>query len=165
MKKSVGILLGLTILLLSSTMFTGCAGACQRMDANGGIIGTYSGAWIVVKQSGGQITDVYKLDDVMVQSESGSDGWLFLDKNQNPVHIGGDMKAIRCNNEKTAVFDQYVEFHADIDLCTYKEKYEKVKGVKPVNIKDTSEFKPVSSLKGQHIEPGSIHQLAYINPR
>jgi hypothetical protein len=126
-------LFGLLILgvVIISVLTTSCAQTCQRIKADGSLIGTVSGPWVVIKQSGGVITDVFKLDDALVKSETGSDGWLFLDTNGNPVHIGGDMKAIRCNNEKSAVFEQYVEFHMDIDLCTYKEKVEKVKGLTP----------------------------------
>jgi hypothetical protein len=128
MKKNYGIFgfLMVTILLL----VTSCAQFHQKIKADGGFFGTYNGAWIVIKQSGGVITDVYKLDDALVKSEAGSDGWLFLDQNNNPVHIGGDMKAIRCNNDKISMFKQYEEFHMEIDLCTYKEKFEKVRGIK-----------------------------------
>jgi hypothetical protein len=123
---------GIVVLLLSvavTVLTSGCAQTCQRIKADGSVIGTVSGPWVVIKQSGGVITDVYKLDDALVKSEQGSDGWLFLDQDGNPVHIGGDMKAVRCNNDKAAVFDKYVEYHMDIDLCTYAEKYKKEKGI------------------------------------
>jgi hypothetical protein len=128
MKKYFGILvllIGTAVMLFTS----GCAQTCQRMKANGSVIGTVSGSWVVEKMSGGVITDVYKLEDALVKSEEGSDGWLFLDQNGNPVHLGGDMKAIRCTNDKQEVFDKYVEFHMDLDLCTYAEKYRSVKKV------------------------------------
>jgi hypothetical protein len=127
MKKSVGIL----ILLISSVVIlfsSGCAQTCQRIKANGSIVGTISGPWVVEKMSGGVITDVYILENALVKSEEGSDGWLFLDQNENPIHLGGDMKAIRCSNNKQAVFDQYVEYHMDLDLCTYAEKLQRLKG-------------------------------------
>lgn len=127
MKKRYGIL-GLLLVMISITILnTGCASTCQRIRANGSIIGSVSGPWVVEKMSGGVITDVYLLDEAAVKSELSSDGWIFTDKNGNPIHIGGDMKAIRCNNEKISLFSQYVEFHMDIDLCTYKEKVEKVR--------------------------------------
>ena len=60
----------------------------------------------------------------MVQSEEGSDGWLFLDQIGNPVHIGGDMKAIRVNKgNKEEIFSNYVEYHAEWDTITYQQKY------------------------------------------
>jgi len=128
MKKLYGIL-GLLLVMISVTILnSGCAGTCQRMSANGGVVGTYSGAWVVEKMSGGVITDVYILNDAIVLSEPGSDGWIFTDKNGNPVHIGGDMKAIRCNNSAGEVSAQYIEYHFDTDHCTYKEKFEKVRG-------------------------------------
>ncbi len=126
MKRVFGILSMLSLIV----MLSGCAGTCQRMKANGSVVGTTSGDWIVVKQSGGHITDVYKLDNVFVQSEAGSDGWLFVDQNDNATHIGGDMKAIRVSNRKTEIFDSYVEYHMEHDNMTYQEKYNLDKGIK-----------------------------------
>jgi len=107
-------------------LLDGCAGACQRIKANGSLIGSTKGDWIVVKESGGKITDVYKLEDVMVQSEASSDGWLFLDQNGNPVNIGGDMKAIRVVSNKQEVFDRYVEYHMEFEDISYREKFKLV---------------------------------------
>jgi hypothetical protein len=127
MKKYFGIMF-LFALVAVTVLTSGCAQTCQRIKADGSVLGTVSGVWVVEKMSGGVITDVYLLDDALVKSEEGSDGWLFLDRNGNPVHIGGDMKAIRCNNNPSEVSAQYVEYHMDIDHCTYKEKFEKVRG-------------------------------------
>ena len=126
MRKIFGILILFTIMVA----FAGCAGTCQRIKANGSIIGSVSGDWIVVKQSGGRITDVYKLEGVMVKSEEGSDGWLFLDQDGNPVHIGGDMKAIRVTTRKREIFAKYHEYHMEFEVQTYQElfgKYEEPK--------------------------------------
>jgi hypothetical protein len=128
MKKYYGIF-ALLLMVAFTTLSSGCSQTCQRIKADGSIIGTVSGAQVVVKQSGGVITDVFLLDNALVKSEAGSDGWLFLDQNGNPVHIGGDMKSIRCNNDKQEVFAQYVEYHQDVDRCTYIEKYNKSKGL------------------------------------
>jgi hypothetical protein len=138
--KTSNWLFGIMMIIIIGISFaaTSCAQFNQKVKADGGVFVTRNGAWVVEKTSGGVIMDVYILDDAIVKSEQGSDGWLFTDKNGNPVHIGGDMKAIRCNNEKTAVFNQYVEFHADVDLCTYKEKFDAVRGTKdpfPSNMK------------------------------
>ena len=123
MKKFVVILSIFAILVLTN----GCAGTCQRIKANGSIVGSISGDWIVIKQSGGRITDVYLLEDRMVKSEQGSDGWLFLDQNGNPVHIGGDMKAIRVTSGKQEMFDKYIEYHMEFETQTYQEKYASLK--------------------------------------
>ena len=129
--KTSNWLFGIMMILIVgiSLVTTSCAQTCQRIKADGSFFGTVNGAWVVVKQSGGVITDVYLLNDALVKSETGSDGWLFLDQNGNPVHIGGDMKAIRCNSDKREVFNKYVEYHQDIDRCSYIEKYNKVNGV------------------------------------
>jgi len=119
MKKLVLLFLLLTFIVLMN----GCAGSCQRIKANGSVVGTKNGNWIVIKQSGGIITDVYKLENTLVMSEAGSDGWLFLDCNGNPVHLGGDMKAIRLNTgDKDKIFDKYVEYHLEFEDVTYSEK-------------------------------------------
>jgi hypothetical protein len=100
-----------------------CAGACQRIKANGSLIGSIKGDWIVEKQSGGVITDVYLLENVMVASEQGSDGWLFLDQDGNPVNIGGDMKAIRVTSNKQEMFSKYIEYHMEFDTLTYQQRW------------------------------------------
>jgi hypothetical protein len=120
MKKFAVILSIFAILVLTN----GCAGTCQRMKANGSIVGSVKGDWVVVKQSGGRITDVFLLEDVMVQSEQGSDGWLFVDQQGNATHIGGDMKAIRVEpRNKQEMFSKYHEYHMEFESQTYQEKY------------------------------------------
>jgi hypothetical protein len=124
MKKSILIIAGLAILLsVISVSLNSCASSCQRIKANGSIIGSTNGDWIVIKQSGGRITDVYLLESVMVQSEQGSDGWLFLDQDGNPTHIGGDMKAIRVSGNKQRLFSKYHEYHMEFEVKTYGELY------------------------------------------
>jgi len=115
-------ILRVLMLLVITVSLAGCAGTCQRWKANGSIIGTTNGDWIVIKQSGGITTDVYLLNNVFVQSEPGSDGWLFIDNNQNAVHIGGDMKAMRVDSNKEKIFNSYFEYHAEWDTCTYKDR-------------------------------------------
>jgi hypothetical protein len=129
MKKLVNILM-LFVMMLA---FSSCASTCQRMKANGAVVGSISGDWIVIKQSGGKITDVFKLENIMVQSEGQSDGWLFIDRDGNPVHIGGDMKAIRVTNNKKAVFDSYIEYHMEHDSLTYQDKYKYYRKIFPIN--------------------------------
>lgn len=122
MKKVL--LLSMVLLLVgSSVMFQGCAKWKQKIKSDGALIGSTTGDWVVIKQSGGITTDVYKLEDVMVQSETTSDGWLFVDQNDNAVHIGGDMKAIRVDKNKELIFSKYVEYHQEFDTLTYKERY------------------------------------------
>jgi len=102
-------------------MMTGCAKTCNRMNANGGIIGAHNGDWVVVTYSGNHITDVWKMTDVMVQSEEGSDGWLFVDATGNAVHVGGNTKAIRVNDKASAKWDSYVEYHSEFTNETYQQ--------------------------------------------
>lgn len=121
MKK---LLLILTVSVIMTT-FTGCARFFNKVDADGSLIGSTAGDWIVIKQSGGHITDVWKLEEQFVQSEPGSDGWLFIDQDGNPVHVGGDMKAIRIKNKKDDIFDSYIEYHMEHDSLTYAQRFAK----------------------------------------
>ncbi|MCC6323615.1 hypothetical protein IT400_02360 [Candidatus Nomurabacteria bacterium] len=104
-------------------MFSSCARFSNQIDSDGALIGTTKGDWIVIKQSGGVITDVWKLEEQFVQSEQGSDGWLFVDQNGNPVHVGGDMKAIRVNKNKEEIFSNYMEYHMEHDSLSYMQRY------------------------------------------
>ena len=113
MKK---VLLGIII----SLSFISCAKWSNRVDANGGIIGSHNGDWVVVTYSGNHITDVWKMRNVMVQSEQGSDGWLFV-TNGNAIHVGGNAKAIRVNNETAAKWEDYKEYHSEFTDLTYQE--------------------------------------------
>ena len=110
----------LTIVLLIS--MSSCAKLQNKIDSDGQLIGSKAGSWIVIKQSGGIITDVWLLRNKMVQSEENSDGWLFKDENDNPVHVGGDMKAIRVNNNEEKLFSLYIEYHMEFDSLRYHER-------------------------------------------
>ena len=119
MKKiTLFLLVSLAIVMLT---LNSCAKSCQRIQANGSIVGSTHGDWVVIKQSGGIITDVYLLRNTMVLSKEASDGWLFIDQNGNPVHLGGDMKAIRVEGDKS-IFDKYIEYHLEFETISYSEK-------------------------------------------
>ncbi len=110
-------------LIGAAVLSTGCAKYWDRNAADGGMFTTTKAPYIVIKQSGGVITDVYKLDDAMVQSEVGSDGWLFLDNKGRPVHIGGDMRTIRLDGKRDPLWNCYNEFHMEFENQTYQEKF------------------------------------------
>ncbi len=107
-------------ILAMIVMMTGCARTCNRITANGSVIGATDGDWIVVTYSGNTITDVWKMSNVMVQSEEGSDGWLFVDDHGNAVHVGGNTKAIRVNDKTGAQWDKYVEYHSEFFKMSYQ---------------------------------------------
>ena len=96
---------------------SGCAKLDNAIARDGGLWGSYKGDWIVVKYSGGKITDVWKLKDVMVQSEEHSDGWVFQDNAGNVFNLGGDTKAIRVKEAK--LWDQYREYHMEFSTDPY----------------------------------------------
>ena len=117
MKKTLLFLVGIIVIT-----FTSCAKWSNEVDRDGSFLGSTTGDWIVIKQSGGVITDVYMLEDVMVQSENNSDGWLFKDQVGNIVNIGGDCKAIRIKGNKAEMFNKYVEYHMEFDSLTYQQR-------------------------------------------
>jgi len=112
-----------TVLLVVCLMFLGCAKFWDGVDAKGSIIGSIKAPYIIVNQSGGKIMDVYKLQSAIVQSPEGSDGWLFLDANDNPVYLGGDVKTIRLNKASGETWDKYHEYHMEFESKTYRELY------------------------------------------
>jgi hypothetical protein len=108
--------------LASVLLLASCAKTCDQTKAQGGFFTSSKAPYVVIKQSGGTITDVYKLEDAIIQSEAGSDGWLFLDQNNRPVHIGGDMKSIRFNSTNDSLWSQYMEYHMEHDSLTYQQR-------------------------------------------
>lgn len=120
-KKMLGILFVMVLIALS-----GCARLSDSTKAKGGIIGSYKAPYIIISQSGGEIMDVYKLNDAIVQSPSGSDGWLFLDQNENPIYVGGDVKTIRLKSTNDELWSKYNEYHMEFETISYREKYHKL---------------------------------------
>lgn len=108
-------------LLAMILLFSGCAKTCNKRTANGGLFGSYPGDWIVVTYSGNHITDVWKMSNVMVQSEEHSDGWLFVDDHNNAIHVGGNTKAIRVNDKDAAQWNKYVEYHFEFNKVPYQQ--------------------------------------------
>lgn len=109
----------LVLLLLAMLVFCGCAKMQDQATANGGWFTSSRGDYIIRNDSGGKIMDVWKLKNVIVQSEHGSDGWLFVDPAGNAIHLGGDVKIIRVNNAPD--WDKYKEYHAEFETKTYQE--------------------------------------------
>lgn len=108
--------------VIASLFLTSCASFWNKVDSDGSLVGNTKGSWIVVKQSGGIITDVWKLEDCFVQSEENSDGWLFVNQDGDPTHVGGDMKAIRVKTNEREKFDKYFEYHMEFDTLTYTQR-------------------------------------------
>ncbi len=113
--------LGLVGLLTGAIALSGCARLFDRLNANGSLVGSTKAPYVVIKQSGGVITDVYKLTSAIVQSEEGSDGWLFLDLNGRPVQIGGDLKSIRFESTDDSDYKRYCEYHSEFETSRYSD--------------------------------------------
>ena len=111
------------MLALVILLFGSCARARVQGDFSGSAFGMTSqkGDYIVISQSGGEIMDVWILPDTIVDSASSSDGWIFRDKNENAIAIGGDVKALRIRNK--AEFENYHEYHMEFESQTYRELY------------------------------------------
>lgn len=104
-------------------MFVGCAKLENQIAAQGGFFGSYPADYIVRNDSGGKIMDVWVLKNVIVQSEEHSDGWLFRDNEGRPIHLGGDVKVIRCSNSSD--LEKYHEYHCEFESKSYQELYGK----------------------------------------
>jgi len=121
-------------LLIALTFFSGCASWRNSVARDGSIFTSTRGPYVVMSYSGGVITDVWVLDDAYVESESESDGWLFIDNDNNPVNVGGDAKVIRIKDKRD--LKNYREFHVEIDGGIYRSPM-----VKPVcDLTDSDEL-------------------------
>ena len=120
MKKIIIFILCIIIVLLC-----GCAKWSNEIAANGGLIGSYNGNYIVRNDSGGRIMDVWVLSDCMVQSDAHGAGWMFRDKSGNVIHLGGDVKVMRLKD--LSAVSEYHEYHAEFEKKTYQELYPQTK--------------------------------------
>lgn len=110
----------LLCIAMFAVTFTGCASFWNDINSGKSMLGSYRGDYVVVNTTGGVIADVWVLENVLVESESGSDGWRFKDNN-NMIHLGGDSKVIRIADEATLRL--YREYHMEFETETYQEKY------------------------------------------
>jgi hypothetical protein len=115
-KYSRVIIMALVVLSLN-----GCAKWRNEIAANGGIIGSYKGTYIVRNDSGGKIMDMWILKNVIVQSEFSGAGWLFQDEDGDVIHLSGDVKVMRVEN--LSILSQYNEYHAEFENKSYQELY------------------------------------------
>ena len=111
----------IALLILSIGLFSGCAKWQNEIAAKGGIVGSYTGDYIVRNDSGGRIMDMWVLKNVIVQAEPSGSGWMFQDQVGDVIHLGGDVKVIRINS--TGLLERYREYHAEFENKTYQELY------------------------------------------
>jgi len=116
--KRVVMLVVLVMLVFTS----GCMSFKNDIKSRGGFLGSHAGDYVVLSQSGGLIMDCWLLKDVYVESVSESDGWRFVDDNDNSIYIGGDVKVIRCE-KRSKLFDKYHEYHMEFEPYTYRETF------------------------------------------
>lgn len=138
MNKSIrnAVLGGLAAIALS----TGCAKYWNKVDANGGMLGSYRAPYIVLNEVGGEIMDVYKLPNAILQPEESGAGWLFVDSSGRAIHLGAGVKSIRLKSQNDELWNQYHEYHAEFEAQTYREKYNPLK-------KNISESIPDSKIR------------------
>lgn len=117
MKRSIIFLI--IMIILTSVLLSGCAAWNNDVKKSGGWLGSYPSDYVVINYSGDKIMDVWKLRNVYVQSESGSDGWNFIEASGNVIMLGGDVKIIRIYDATT--FDRYVEYHYEYNGGNYFE--------------------------------------------
>jgi hypothetical protein len=102
---------------------TGCASWQNDIAAKGGLFGEHKGNYVVVSQSGGEIMDVWVLEDVYCESEKDSDGWRFIDDEGNVTFIGGDVKVLRIKQKSS--LKNYHEYHREFERQSYQDLYSK----------------------------------------
>lgn len=104
MKKKI---LGLLMVGVLTLGMVGC-GSLENIKSSGGWFES-KGDYVVINYSGGEIFDVWTLEDAYVQNSGNSDGYCFTDDNGDFITLSGDVLVIRCNNKQT--FKQYEEYH------------------------------------------------------
>jgi len=125
MKRYFLLCIALLCIALFCFNFTGCASFGNDLDAGKSIFGSYRGDYVVVNATGGLIADVWVLENVLVESEDGSDGWRFKDSDNNMIHLGGDSKVMRVDSKDT--LGKYHEYHMEFETKTYQELYGSLK--------------------------------------
>ena len=120
MKKVFWVLLmGVVVLAIG-----GCAETWNKADSRGGLFFSDTADYIVIVRSGGKICDVYKLEDVIVQSDTQSDGWIYKDEEGNSVLASGDVMSIRLNSRNNSyLWETIHEYHDYEEILTYQEKH------------------------------------------
>jgi hypothetical protein len=87
--------------------------------------------YVMIRQSGGVITDVYKIrDPTRLNSYSDQTPWGFKDyENNSYLYLSGDLKVIRFDDSNNTLADQYCEYHQEFaggktyfEMCPPKTK-------------------------------------------
>lgn len=116
MKRKILSILGIGI--LSMGLLTGCMTDAEKelSMADGysnpwvDIDGREGGRYVIINYSGGTVMDVWKVENKVVNSIDGSDGWEFVDSQGVLNRVGGDALVIRCDNNDE-IWNRYEEYH------------------------------------------------------
>ena len=108
----------LVVSILSMGLLTGCMTDAQKelSMADGysnpwlDFDGRDGGRYVIINCSGGVVMDVWKIENKVVSSIDGSDGWEFVDSKGTLNRVGGDALVIRCDNSDD-VWNRYEEYH------------------------------------------------------
>jgi hypothetical protein len=99
--------------------FVGCARWNNDTAARGGIIGNYTGDYIIRNDSFGKIMDLWKLKNVYYSPTDK----LFRDQKGNVIMLGSNVLAIRVVDLET--WNLYHEYHCEFETKSYQELYAK----------------------------------------
>lgn len=111
-------LIAFTVILACAV--SSCAKFQNEIAADGGLVGSYNGCYVVRNDSGGRIMDVWVLPDSIVQAEHSGSGWLFRDTHGDVIHLGGDVRVMRLHDSDLS---KWHEYHAEFETKTYQELY------------------------------------------
>ncbi len=106
-------------ILISTLTLGGCFKNTSKEHTNN--INNNHERYIIVKENGGKITDVYKLDNAKSVSIY-TTGAYFIDQDLNRINILGDTKIIReAAYNNTELWNKYVEYHMEFEKKSYQE--------------------------------------------
>ncbi|MBU0667056.1 MAG: hypothetical protein ABIC91_01000 [Nanoarchaeota archaeon] len=109
----------------------------DKLAARGGLIGTKK-KYVLVDYDGGKIVDVYKLNGRALSWSAEEKKYSYIDTPGNKVQITAD-KIFSLKNEDSTVWNQYTDYHADLDTVSYHEKRKlELEKILKKNVPDTS---------------------------
>ena len=88
--------------------------------------------YIVVVRRGGDISDVWKLEDAIIRFNEGAKGWEICTNKGANFYVGGDVEIWRIDSKTTELWNVYKSFHRHIAEQSYDEMFLN----KPVEIEE-----------------------------
>lgn len=87
--------------------------------------------YIVVQRRNGVITDVWKLEDSVIEYSEQAKGWRVITNKNAVFFISGDVELWHIPDKTSELWEMYHKFHAHNSKKTYRELYVEVEPPPP----------------------------------